>query len=104
MDIMKCFDNYQDDRICDLCDKTNNIQYRYCKNLMKLQKNIYKLEFVSDCPHQTEAYDDWQRYYKCKLYNEDCCPRELCMKDKYDDAVKTYDIMKERYISLIKDI
>ena len=103
MKLMSCFDNFQADRTCELCKIANHMQYRYCKQLMQLKKEIEKCCRVSECEYAKERYDDWQPYTECTFYDCDCNPRELCMKTRYDKSVSKYNTLKEGALKSIRN-
>jgi hypothetical protein len=103
MKLMSCFDNFQADRTCELCKIANHMQYRYCKQLMQLKKEIEKCCRISECEYAKERYEEWQPYTECVYFKCDCKPRELCMKSEYDKAVSEYNTLKEGALKSIRN-
>lgn len=68
---MRCFENFKDDRICDMCSLTNHSIYNKCretcaneaKKRRELCKELQAIE--SSCPYRMDAYDEYTHYYSC---------------------------------------
>lgn len=104
MKLMSCFDKFQSDRVCELCGITNAKQHDYCEKLMLLKEKIIKLSFVKNCKFKTDAYEEYEHYYECSRFNNNCAPEKNCLKEKYNQALQEYDIIKEKYIKIIEGL
>lgn len=65
--VMKCFKNFNDSRICDMCSLVNSDVYNECKNIVEDKANKRKelARIESKCPYRMDAYDEYTHYYSC---------------------------------------
>ncbi|MCK9482351.1 MAG: hypothetical protein M0R38_11470 [Bacteroidia bacterium] len=64
---MRCFKNYQDDRICDLCKISNFSMWEECKNDHKIRAEKFNrlMEIKEKCPYRKYIMIDYDDYYVC---------------------------------------
>lgn len=76
---MRCFGNYKDDRICDICEIVNTV-LKDCKMRTNLNKkreqSFWKLKY--QCENHIVEFEEYDRYEKCKVTEKECkidlCP------------------------------
>lgn len=84
---MRCFSNYKDDRICDLCDRTNHNCFVNClntyKNNVEHEEKLRKIK--NSCQHKTLYYDEYTPFDGCNKKGnghgrnaDDCNPSLEC--------------------------
>ena len=78
---MRCFGDYQDDRICDLCGEVKSDKPAKCQ--MKKIKNEITTEkidkFIHKCKHRDyEIEDGYEIFYICKKNKEICKYTQSC--------------------------
>ena len=71
---IRCYGNFTDDRICDLCSASCPDINSECKKETEKRKTFFKVlfDFISQCPHSEYLYqhDSIQKYLACK--NKPC--------------------------------
>lgn len=64
---MRCFNNFQDDRTCDICESTQVDKFLKCKentkNRIATTEKLYEIK--SNCPHKTDCYDEYTPFDGC---------------------------------------
>jgi hypothetical protein len=97
--IMRCFGEFEDDRLCDICELASPDTHVACKG-DKLFKNLVKKRFkeCSKINVHKRGYmgandygrDEWctEITYTCTLTNSECKPESKCamhIKEEHND-------------------
>lgn len=86
---MRCFGDFNDDRMCDLCKMVNKIYHDKCKEVCdeKFNLNERLREIKLNCRHREECWDEYDKFDGCtKDYNgigrftPECKPTLECEK------------------------
>jgi len=90
---MKCFENFKNDRLCDLCKRLDENYYQSCVDKTKRRKEFETKELekynkllndTHNCPHKLQRFDyqDREEWVQCKLSKNTCCPVDDCRDPK----------------------
>ena len=91
---MRCFNDFKNDRICDLCKINNSKQYYQCKINHKYKLRLKTaLNYIENhCPHSCEHWDLYVDCKGCSLNNKtkdvsikDCVPTLKCKQYLSDE-------------------
>lgn len=104
MNILSCFENFKNDRICEICAVSCHEQHEYCEKITKLKENI--IQPVYSCAYKKEEYDysERERYWTCMKYGGNCDIRKKCKKQEIENRISEYEKTKEEYIKRINSL
>jgi hypothetical protein len=67
---MRCYEQFKNDRTCDMCEVVNNDIFTKCKskyeNKILLNQKLLKIE--SECPYKTECWDEYSPFTGCNKH------------------------------------
>jgi hypothetical protein len=65
--MMSCYENFKNDRTCELCRIANSNEYNQCKSVfdesVRINKKLNEIE--RNCPYRKDAYGDYEKYDGC---------------------------------------
>jgi len=84
---MRCYGDFKDDRICDLCKGSDILRYNNCINKVKEVRELYnKLQDIKEkCKYKTNCWDEYTPFDGCNKdgkgygrFADDCKPSLNC--------------------------
>lgn len=70
---MKCYDNYKGDRICGLCEVSNNVTFKKCKDSYDKSVGLREalLQIKRECHYRINCYDEYTSFDGCNKYSNE---------------------------------
>jgi hypothetical protein len=87
---MRCYGNYKNNEMCDLCKIVNYAQFNECKNTEDKKSKDRNLlnEIKENCPYLSQCWDEYDKFDGCTLnghngrFTDVCEPKTSCLTTK----------------------